>query len=297
MTGKISALRLGSRVKFEDRWQGTITALEITEDWEVVNVVVEGGFLIWRTSIRLPLTSAGDWNDDNVSFSCTSGAAFRHEVPPVAVPSRPIGRETPLSLSGANFAGALVNMMDRKISEIIISRGVAGMSRVDVAECSFEGKTLTIGAQQESLLRYRPDSLIETDLHKIIRDDNGLTSDDKRGLKPSVAGGVVTIAGNARINNAIERAAERLRQVPGVIAVKIAAVDDITLETNIGLAIEKAGLSRHSEVYARSSIGVVTLFGYAPSATAADDIIRAVGTVPGVREVVNKLETTAAATA
>ena len=38
---RVSALRLGARVRFEDRWSGSISAIEITEDWEAVNAVVE----------------------------------------------------------------------------------------------------------------------------------------------------------------------------------------------------------------------------------------------------------------
>jgi osmotically-inducible protein OsmY len=295
VTTKISALRLGSRVKFEDRWRGVITALETTEDWEVVNVVVEGGFLIWRTSIRLPLSSATEWDDDHVAFACTSGAAFRHEIPPVAVPSRPVGKGTPLSLGGASFAGAIVRATDRQIAELIVSRGVAGMNRVPIKEASFERKVLAISALPETLSRYRADNVIEAEVHKTIREDTGITGDDKRGLKASVVGGVVTISGNARVHNAIERATGLISRIPGVVMIRIEAIDDLSLETAIGLALDKAGLSRHSDVYARASIGVVTLFGSASSATAADDVVRAVDAVPGVREVVNKLEVAAAA--
>jgi osmotically-inducible protein OsmY len=105
---------------------------------------------------------------------------------------------------------------------------------------------------------------------------------------------VVIVGGNTRVPNAIERAAGLVAQIPGVTGVRVEAVDDLALETDIGLAIDRAGLSRNSDVFARSSIGVVTLFGYAPNPTAAEDIIRAVGAVRGVREVVSRLETAAA---
>lgn len=294
MTNKISALRLGGQAKFEDRWRGTMAALEITEDWEVVNVVIEAGFLAWRTSIRLPLTAATTWDDDHISFSCTSGAAFRHEVPPIAVPSRPVGRTTPLSVGGATFAGALVQTLDRQVTEVLISRN-ARYSRVPVAEVTFEGKVLAIGAQQESLSAYRPERAIEADVRKAVREDQGLTGDDKRGLKFTVSGGIVTIGGNARIDNAVQRAAAIAGRIRGVADVQVEAVDDLSLESVIGLAVDKAGLSRNAQVYARSALGVVTLYGDATSAAVADDVARAVGRVPGVREVVNRLEIAAAA--
>ncbi|HUF52741.1 MAG TPA: BON domain-containing protein [Dehalococcoidia bacterium] len=293
MTGKVSALRLGSPVRFEDRWHGSIAAIEITEDWEVVNVVVESGILFWQASVRLPFSTATAWNDSHLAMACTSGAAFRHEVPPLAVPSRPVGRETPLSIS-ARFAGVLVSALDRQVKEVIISRSVGAMNRVPVTDASFEAKILRIGALPETLPRYSSDTVIDAEIRRLIRDDRGLTGDDKRGLRISVAGGAVTVGGNARVPNAIERAAQLVSRIPGVTSVTAEAVDDLTLETNIGLAIDRSGLSHHADVYARSSIGVVTLFGYVPNAAADDDIIRAVVAVPGVREVISRLETAAA---
>jgi len=295
VSGNISGLRVGSPARFEDRWSGTITALEITEDWEVVNVVVETGFLFWRNSIRLPLSAASGWDDDHVAFSCTTTQAFSHQVPPVAVPSRPVSADTPLSAPGASFAGALVSRSDRKLIEIILSRGVSGLVHVGAGNTHFEGKTLTLAVQPDGLPRYRPDPAVLLDVHRAVREDTGLTADDKRGLHFSVSGGVVTMSGNVRVPHAKERAQWLVSQVPGVMSVRDQAIDDILLETAIGLALDKAGITRHSEVFARASLGVLQLYGYVSSPAAADDAVRAAGAIPGVREVVNRLEVRAAA--
>ncbi len=292
---RISALRLGSRARFEDRWSGSVTAIEITEDWEAVNAVVESGFLLWRSSVRLPLSTASDWTDDSVTFACTSRQAFGHEVPPVAVPSRPIASDTPISAPSVSIAGALIDQTSRKVQEIILSRGVAGHLRIPVADVLFEGKTLALAVQPEALPQYRPDDEIDRSIHRAIREDNGLTADDKRALHFAVGGGVVTMSGNARVENARERAVEIVRAISGVARVNDASHDDLSLETAIGLALDKAGVGRHSEVYARSSLGDVHLYGYAPSGAARDDAVRVAAGVAGVREVTSKLEVQPAA--
>jgi len=292
---RISALRLGSRVRFEDRWSGTITTIEITEDWEAVNVVVEGGFFLRRSSVRLPLSAASDWTDDSVAFTCSSRQAFGHEVPPVAVPSRPIGNDTPISAPGVSIAGALIDEADRKVQEIILSRGVAGHLRIPVADVLFEGKTLALAVQPEVLSQYRPDEEIDRSIHRAIRQDNGLTADDKRSLHFAVGGGVVTMSGNARVENARERAVEIVQAINGVTRVDDASHDDLSLETAIGLALDQAGVGRHSEIYARSSLGNVRLYGYVPSGAARDDAVRVTAAVGGVREVASSLETQPAA--
>lgn len=292
---RISALRLGSRVRFEDRWSGAITAIEITEDWEAVNVVVEGGCLLRRSNVRLPLSATADWTDDSVTFTCTSRQAFRHEVPPVAVPSRPISSDTPISAPSVSIAGALINQTDRKVQEIILSRGAAGYLRIPVSDVLFEGKTLALAVQPEVLPQYRPDEEIDRSIHRAIRDDAGLTADDKQSLHFAVGGGVVTMSGNARVENARERAVEIVQSISGVTRVDDASHDDLSLETAIGLALDQAGVGRHSEVYARSSLGNVRLYGYAPTGAARDDAVRVAAAVDGVREVASSLETQPAA--
>ena len=291
---RISALRLGSRARFQDRWSGSISAIEITEGWEAVNAVVEGGFLFWRSSVRLPLSAASDWTDDSVTFTCTSRQAFGHEVPPVAVPSRPIASDTPLSVPSVGIAGALVDQGDRKVQEIILSRGL-GHLRIPVTELAFEGKTLALAVQPEALAQYRPDDEIGRSIHRAIQEDDGLTADDKRGLHFAVEGGVVTMSGNARVGNARQRAIEIVDAISGVTRVNDASHDDLSIETAIGLALDGAHVGRHSEIYARSSLGKLQLYGYVPSGAARDDAVRVAAGVAGVREVTSKLELPAAA--
>ncbi|MCI0819247.1 MAG: BON domain-containing protein [Chloroflexi bacterium] len=286
---RISALRLGSRARFQDRWSGRISAIEITEDWEAVNTVVESGFLLWRSSVRLPLSAVSDWTDDSVTFTCTSRQAFGHEVPPVAVPSRPIASDTPVSAPTVRIAGALIDQNDRKVQEVILSRRSRYL-RIPVADVVFEGKTLALSAQPEALQRYRSDEEIGRSIHRAIRSDDGLTADEKRVLRFAVEGGAVTMSGNARVKNARGRAIEIVGAISGVTKVDDASHDDLSLETAVGLALDGAGIGRHSEIYARSSLGKLQLYGYVPSGAARDDAVRVVAAVAGVREVTSRLE-------
>ncbi len=112
-----------------------------------------------------------------------------------------------------------------------------------------------------------------------------------------VESGVVTLGGNVRVEQTRERLDAIVRGVPGVIGVRDEIIDDFALETAIGLALDRQALSHGANVYARSNLGQVTLYGTAPSPRLAEDIIRAVAKVPGVRQVHNLLAVPAAAAA
>jgi osmotically-inducible protein OsmY len=210
------------------------------------------------------------------------------------VPSRPIANDTPVAPSDVKIAGALIDQGDRQVQEIILSRR-AGHVRIPVSDVVFEGRTLSLSAQPETLPRYRPDYEISRSIHRAIRNDAGLTADEKRGLHFAVEGGVVTMSGNARVENARERAIEIVDAISGVTMVNDASHDDLSLETAVGLALDGAGVGRHSEIYARSSLGQLQLYGYVPSPAARDDAVRVAAAVAGVRDVTSKLEVQPAA--
>jgi osmotically-inducible protein OsmY len=71
--------------------------------------------------------------------------------------------------------------------------------------------------------------------------------------------------------------------------VRLEIVDDIDLELAIGRALERAGPQHRAEVYPRSTLGEVTLFGHAPSAAVVDQITRVVAQVPGVLSVSSRM--------
>jgi hypothetical protein len=52
-----SALRLGCPVRFRDRWQGRLAALEIDDQWLVLNLVLSRG-IFRRTEVKLPSSAA-----------------------------------------------------------------------------------------------------------------------------------------------------------------------------------------------------------------------------------------------
>jgi osmotically-inducible protein OsmY len=97
------------------------------------------------------------------------------------------------------------------------------------------------------------------------------------------------------VENARERAIEIVGAIAGVISVDDASHDDLNLETAVGLALDGAGVGRHSEIYTRSSLGKLQLYGYVPSGAARDDAVRVAAAVAGVREVTSRLEVQPAA--
>src|SRR5437899_8012075 len=101
-------LFLGCPVRFQERWSGRLAGLEVTEDWEVLNVTIERG-LVRKSNVRLPLSAATSWSAEYLAFDGTSSeAAFAREVPPVAAPARPISAETPVAMTGVRLAGVII---------------------------------------------------------------------------------------------------------------------------------------------------------------------------------------------
>jgi len=64
----------------------------------------------------------------------------------------------------------------------------------------------------------------------------------------------------------------------------------------IGQMLDQTGLQPSARVFARSSLGVVTLYGYPASDRTAFEVIRAVSRVSGIQRLISRLETVAATT-
>jgi len=294
METRFPPLRLPSRARFRDRWQGTVEALEVTEDWELINLVVRRGLLGWTATVKLPFSAASAWSEECVAFGCSSYEAFRREVPPVAAPGRVLSRDTAVTGTPARVAGALVGRADRRIWQLII--GTAGEERrLPVEEASFEEGGLRAATQLEKLAVYRTDAELLAMVREALSMHPHLTPDDRRSISVEVWDGVVRLSGNARTAQAAEAAAEAAAAVPGALRLSNEVVDDGTLELAIARALTAAGLTRSGYVHARSAQGDVELYGDTPTAGVAEEIERAVSRLPGVRSVTNRLDVRAAA--
>lgn len=285
LPARSAPLILGVPVQFRDRWQGRLTAIEVDETWEVLNLVVRGGLLRWSSAVKLPFSASTGWSDHHVAFDCTSRQAFAREVPPIAAPARPLSKDTPLSLPGAALAGLLVERSSRRAGQVIITASAVRRSRVPVADVSFEGKVMRIAAQAENLAPYLTDEEIALRVRHILARDGILTGEERGSVIADVSSGVVTLSGNVRTKRVRERIEALAAAMDGASGVRNQVVDDIELELAIGQALSRSGLQRRAEVYARSMLGEVTLFGSAASAATVDDVVRVVSAVPGVRTV------------
>jgi len=293
---RVALLRLRALVQFRDRWQGTVAAVEVDEDWEALNLIVARGIWRWITAVKLPFSALLSWSEQQVRFDCTSRQAFAREITPIAAPARPLSRLTPLSVPAARLKGLLIDIASRRVTDVIIKRG-SEKNRVPVGDVSFDGKTLRVPEHGWELRLYLSDVELAEMASEAIRQDRVLTGEERHHLAIDVSGGTVTLKGNVRTKQTRDRLAAQVRRLPGVAAVRFEVADDIDLELAIGQAIERAGIQRNAEVYARSALGQVSLFGYAPSVEAAEDIVRAVCRVPGVRGVTNRIDVRTATTA
>lgn len=286
-----SVLRLGGSIRFRDRWQGRLAAFEVDEQWLVVNLVVSRG-IFRATEIKLPFAIAGDWDDDGLSLDCASREAFAREIPPLAVPARPLSKRTPLSAAGARLAGTLVDRASRRASHLLLSRGpfASNLRLVPVQDVALEVGIVTLAAQAHAWPVYRRDSELLVAVRDALAAHPYLTADDRRGLNVEVADATAHISGNVRTSQAEAYVYEAASAVLGIAAVHGAHVNDRQLEIDIGRAVGAAGLFRHGRVYVRAALGEVTLGGFINTAAAVSDIVTVAEGVPGVRAVANGME-------
>ncbi|TET94761.1 MAG: BON domain-containing protein [Dehalococcoidia bacterium] len=291
MEGARSALRLGCPVRFRDRWQGRLAALEIDDQWLVLNLVLSRG--IFRpTEVKLPFSAASQWDDDHLSLDCTSEEAFGRQVPPVAVPLRPLSVRTPLSVRDARLAGALVERASRRASHLLLSWGLLAPGRrmVPIQNVTLSGGVIQLAAQTDALPIYRPDSELVEAVRDALAAHRYLTADDRRTLNVEVVDEVAHLSGNVRTPQAKAYVHEAAASVPGVTAVEETVADDRQLEIDVGRALDAAGLFRYGRIYVRSALGEVTLGGFVRAEAVIPGIVKVASGVPGVRSVDSRIE-------
>jgi osmotically-inducible protein OsmY len=127
-------------------------------------------------------------------------------------------------------------------------------------------------------------------IRETLASDHVLSDEERQTVSATASGGVVTLIGNVRTKRTRERIQALVDELVEAAEIHIDVVDDIELELAIGHAIEHSGLRLTPGINARSVLGEVTLFGYAPGAGAAEEIVRAVSRVPGVRNVTSRIE-------
>ncbi len=296
MSGDIAPLRLGSRVCFEDRWQGHVSSLDLNSDWELLNLTVSSGILMFQQTVKLPASAIKSLAGGDVYISATSTQAFANELPPVAAQAHRISAGTPISHAGAHVAGVIASVPGKRALELLLSRGLATY-RVPVGQLRFDGETLTLTSAAEELAEFQDDADVLARIRSVITEEKSLMPADKAGVTTVVEDGVAILGGNVRVKSTAERIEALVSRVSGVVSVRNEISDDFALEAAIGLALDQQRLGRDAEVYARSTLGEVTLYGTVSSQRQAEEIVRAVVRVPGARLVQNLLSVRAAAAA
>jgi osmotically-inducible protein OsmY len=283
-------LRFGCLLQFRDRWQGTLAGAEVADDWEVLNLVIERGLWRWASRVKVAFTTSPHWSYDSVTLDCTSRQAFAREIPPVAMRARQLSHSTPLSVPDVRLLGLLVEPGRRRATEVIVHRGGRNY-RLPVTAISFDGHTLRLGSRGEELAPYLTDEELLNAVQQALAANPHITGDERGALGVLVSSGVVTVKGNVRTKQMKDLVHAALAPFAPIAEVRLEVADDIDLELGIGQALARARPQHRAEVYARSMLGEVTLFGHAPSAAAVDEIARVVGQVPGVRNVTSRMVT------
>ncbi len=292
-------LRFGAPVRFSDRWQGSLYAIEIDESWEVLNAIIFRGLLRWRSGVKLPFSAAMEWSSGQIVFNCTSTQAFAREVPPVAVLAKSLSARTNVAPAGLSLAGVLVRGNDRVVESLLVSRRTTPGRLFQVATdgAGFDGKTLVAAHQAETLSPYRSDAELRELVRRALALDSGVTPEDRQHLSVDVSEAAATLDGNVRTPQARERVERLVMEIDGLSGMRNDVIDDFTLERDVTLALEAGGVLRDSQVHPRGTFGQVTLFGFCPSPQTAAEAVRIASRVRGVHGVTNRLEAAAAATA
>jgi osmotically-inducible protein OsmY len=278
-------MRFGCAIKFRDRWQGRLVAAEIDDDWEVLNLIIERGIWRWTTRVKLAFTASPSWSYDALVIDGTSRAVFAREIPPVAARARMLSRDqTPLSDPSARLLGLLVEPGSRRATDVMIRRG-GEKYRFPVDLISFDAKTLRLGSRGEELLPYLTDDELVAIVQELLGSNPRISGDERGSLTVRASSGFVTISGNVRTKQMKDLVRASLAALAKMAEISLDVVDDIDLEFVIGRALERAGLQHRAEVYARSTLGEVTMFGRAPSNATVEETTRVVSQVPGVRSV------------
>lgn len=287
MASKTPALRLGAPVRFKDCWSGRVSSIEVDEGWEALNVSVRYGFLRPR-SVRLPLAAATAWDDAFLAFDeTTSSSAFAREITPIAAPSRPLSTDTPIA-GGGRLVGLLVDPATRRAKEVLFQRG-GRVFRVPTGGVTFEGKVLHPGVQPDALVPYYQEEELQQRVRRALAEASGLTPGEASYISAEPTDGGVRLTGNVRTRNSREAARRAVSAALGVPVDVSSLTDDVELESEIGLALEGAGLTHRADVFVRSTLGEAIIFGRAPSQAVADEVARATARVPGVRSVSNRM--------
>lgn len=280
---------LGSSVQFSDGQRANLTALEVDESWEVLNIVVSRGFLRWKEQVKLPFTAAPRWSEALVELSCTSAEAFAREIPPIAAPARPMSEGTPTALSGGKILGALVNGPTRRVTALIVESGARRL-RVPATDVSFEGKVMHVTTPPDTLPEHRSDEEITREAWRRLSSDRGIAPDELHLLKVDSAGGSATLSGNVRRKQTRERAEALVSGVAGITRLENKIADDLQLEADLGWALERAGVQRTASIQGRSSLGQIILYGQAPSRQIVDDAVRTASALNGARDVKSRVQ-------
>lgn len=283
-------LKLGCPAMFSDRWQGKLTAFEVSEDWEVLNVTVTRMRLGRPSSVRLPFSAAAGWSHERIAFACSSDQAFGRQIPPVAAPARPLSASTPVALTGASLSGAVVETGRRTVAALLLRLG-REERRLRPQDAAFDGKLLRVAVQPETLAIWVSDEELVRRVMAALGDRRVLSPEDRRSLSVKASDGVVRLEGNVPTRDAARRAQMAAAAVPGVLRVDNGIVDDATLEIELGRILDAAGLQRAARLTVRSAWGEVTLLGYASSPKIVEEAMRTIAAQPGVRAVSSLVQT------
>lgn len=196
-------------------------------------------------------------------------------------------------------ARVLVDNATGRATHIVIRKGSLRPRDVIVPlewVARFYPERLELGISRSELDRlpeYRPDEELREAIDRALWQDDSLRIEvlEQDALITQVQDGIVTLRGHIRSQAQRRRMQALIHQVPGVLGVEDQTVADDELEVAVATALAQDSRTRGQLIRVRARLGYVNLLGEVPDAAVRVAAEEVAARVPGVRAVMNFLQT------
>jgi osmotically-inducible protein OsmY len=210
-------------------------------------------------------------------------------LPPVAHRAPVLGTDGPVG----TFAGVVRDPDTGQPAWVLVRQkrffGLSSTTRIlpaaSVVEVAPNGVRLAVTGEEVShSARLRNDAGLHTEVARGLAEEHKLVA-FRFGIRVRVTNGVVTLEGNVRTPTQRYVAEQRVRTVPGVLAIRSRIIDDTTLAKAVASALAGEPETRQARLRVVSDLGRIHLTGDAASEAVRQRAIEVASSVPSVAAV------------
>ncbi len=286
-------LVFGQKVASMDSWIGSVDAMWMNTDGDVVSqVVLKRGFPLSRRYIA-PAATVRRTDVDGCYLNLTTETALalpnvretHHDATTVILTKR----SRIVAEAGLRFRLAGLRLTDDKVVTHLMTerqwpsnviRLVPVESIVEVSPWRF---TTDLSAEDfRHLPRYRPDRDIERAVREALYANESISDVDLNAAEVAVNGGNVTLTGNVRWPEAVRDIDATARSTPGVGEVDNRLINDRDVELRVAALIQGIDSALANTAEVNSQLGEVTIAGQVSDDGVRSLVGEAISSVAGV---------------